>query len=254
MTICNMSIEGGARCGYINPDDTTFNYIRGRKYAPTENQWEKAISFWKSVASDTDCEYSDTVTLDGSTIEPMVTWGIGLDQSCNISETIPKDFRDTKMTRSDFEDACSYMDLTPGTKLDGVSIDVAFIGSCTNGRYSDFVEVAELLKNNPSLKVAKGIRALIVPGSHVVRSKLIAEGIADIFKNAGFDFREPGCSMCLAMNADKLRGNERCATSSNRNYKGRQGSPTGKTHVMSPAMVAATAIAGYITDARKVFS
>ena len=252
MTVCNMSIEGGARCGYVNPDQTTYDYLRGREFAPQGAAWERAVSFWESMRSDAGADYDDIVHIDAADIEPVVTWGITPAQSVGVGGTIPspQSFREDE--RETVEEAYRYMSLRPGQPIKGVKIDVAFIGSCTNGRMSDFEAVVDLIKDR-DFKVHEGVRALIVPGSQRLRKQLIERGYDEIFTNAGFEFRAAGCSMCLAMNPDKLVEREVCASSSNRNFKGRQGSSTGRTLLMSPVMVAAAAFAGEVTDAREMF-
>ncbi len=252
MTLCNMSIEGGARAGYINPDETTYAYLKGRRYAPTGANWDRAVAYWNSVRSDADAEYADVVRFDGAEIEPMVTWGITPGQSVGVGGKVPTLEAFPPTERETAEEAYRYMSFEPGQPISGTKVDVAFIGSCTNGRLSDFEEVARLIQKSQR-KVAPGVRALIVPGSHNVRAALIERGYDKLFTDAGFEFREPGCSMCLAMNPDKLSGRQVCASSSNRNFKGRQGSPSGRTLLMSPAMVAAAALAGSVTDARQLF-
>jgi 3-isopropylmalate/(R)-2-methylmalate dehydratase large subunit len=249
MTLCNMAIEGGARCGYVNPDQTTFDYLRGRRRVPTGEAFDRAVEHWRSIASDPDARYDDRVELRGDDIEPTVTWGINPSQNLGVNERIPQlaDVADNE--RASIEEALAYMDLTPGKRMAGTPIDVAFIGSCTNGRISDLREAARVAKTG---KVPDSVRALVVPGSHAVAKEAEDEGLHEIFRAAGFQWREPGCSMCLAMNPDKLQGRELCASSSNRNFKGRQGSPTGRTLLMSPAMVAAAAIAGKVVDVREV--
>ncbi len=239
MTICNMSIEGGARVGYVNPDDSTFAFLKGRKYAPTGEAWDRAVAWWRSLASDHDAIYDDRVVIDAATIEPTVTWGINPSQSVGVSEPIA--------TRDD--EALAYMGFADGQKVAGTKIDVAFIGSCTNGRLSDLEEVAKFVKGR---QVAPHVKALVVPGSQDVRRRAEAKGLDRIFAAAGFEWRGAGCSMCLAMNPDRLEGNQICASSSNRNFKGRQGSPTGRTLLMSPVMVAAAAIAGEVADVREL--
>ena len=251
MTVCNMSIEGGARCGYVNPDQTTFDYLRNRPYSPNDNEWEETMERWSSYASDSDADYGEVVDINAGDIEPTVTWGISPDHGITISEIIPDPEKATTSgERSSIIEALEYMKLPAGGPIKGTSIDVAFIGSCTNGRISDFREVAQYLKGK---KVAEGITALAVPGSQITAAICKKEGIDQIFIDAGFEWREAGCSMCLAMNPDKLNGDQLCASSSNRNFKGRQGSPTGRTVLMSPLMVAAAAIEGCIADAREVF-
>ena len=252
MTVCNMSIEGGARCGYVNPDKTTFDYLRNRPYSPNDTKWEKSVERWQSYASDSDADYDDVVSIDAADIEPTVTWGISPDHGIAISEEIPDPANSTsEAERVSIEEALDYMKLPPGIAIAGTSIDVAFIGSCTNGRISDFREVAQYLKGR---KVALGVTALAVPGSQITAAICEKEGVDQVFVDAGFEWRGAGCSMCLAMNPDKLQGDQLCASSSNRNFKGRQGSPTGRTVLMSPLMVAAAAITGEISDAREVFS
>jgi len=253
MTVCNMSIEGGARCGYVNPDRTTYAYLEGREYAPTGAAWERAVADWESVRSDPDARYDDVVQIRGEDIEPVVTWGITPAQSAPIGAALPAPDAFPADERPLIDEAYRYMALTPGAPIRGTRIDVAFIGSCTNGRVSDFAEVARHLEGR-RLHVAKHVKALIVPGSQQVRDELIRRGYDRVFRDAGFEFREAGCSMCLAMNPDKLEGSQVCASSSNRNFKGRQGSPTGRTLLMSPVMVAAAAIAGEVTDARTLFA
>lgn len=240
MTICNMSIEGGAKAGYVNPDEKTFEFIRGRRYAPKD--FEEAKRFWKEVASDKDAEYDDIVTIDGSKIQPTVTWGINPGQASGVDEKIPKP-ADEGMKK-----ALDHMKLEPGKPIKGTKIDVAFLGSCTNSRISDLREAARILKGK---KIKGGIRAIAVPGSQAVKKKAEEEGLDKIFVQAGFEWRAAGCSMCLAMNPDKLVGDELCASSSNRNFIGRQGSQKGRTVLMSPAMVAASVIEGKIADARE---
>lgn len=242
MTICNMAIEGGARVGYMNPDETTFNYLKGKPYAPNDSEWDNAIKYWKSIASDKDAEYDDIYKLDASSLTPMVTWGITPEMAIGIDDTIPE------AKNAGMQEALEYMKLKAGSKMKGTKIDVAFIGSCTNGRIEDFRIAAEIIKGK---KVASNVRALAVPGSNIVDAQAKAEGLDEIFKSAGFEWRLPGCSMCLAMNPDKLVGDQLAASSSNRNFKGRQGSSTGRTVLLSPAAVAASAIEGAIADVRE---
>ena len=240
MTICNMSIEGGARVGYVNPDDTTFAYLEGRRFAPEGAAFDRAVAWWRQIASDRDAQYDDQVTLDASAIEPTVTWGINPGQSVGIGEAIG--------AAAD-QEALDFMGFERGQKVAGTRIDVAFIGSCTNGRLSDLEEAARVAAGR---RVASHVKALVVPGSQSVRRAAEARGLDAIFTNAGFEWRGAGCSMCLAMNPDRLEGRQICASSSNRNFKGRQGSPTGRTLLMSPAMVAAAAIAGEVADVREM--
>ncbi len=249
MTVCNMAIEGGARCGYINPDQTTFNYLKGREFAPQGENWEKAVDWWRSLRSDKDAEYDDIVTFNAREIEPTVTWGITPGQGIGISETLPTPDSLAEGDRNIAQEAYAYMKLTPGTAIKGTPIDVCFIGSCTNGRLSDLREAAKFAKGR---RVAEGVKAFVVPGSEQVKKEAEAEGLAEIFEAAGFEWREAGCSMCLAMNPDKLQGDQMSASSSNRNFKGRQGSATGRTLLMSPAMVVAAAINGKVSDVREL--
>ena len=249
MTICNMAIEGGARCGYINPDEHTFNYLKDKKHSPKGTHWQKAISWWKTLASDSSATFDDEVCFDATRIAPTVTWGITPGQGIAVDECIPIPESLTKNECAMAKEACSYMDIKPGTPIAGISIDVCFIGSCTNGRLSDLKAAAEIAKDR---HVAKGIKAFVVPGSEQVAKAAKKEGLDSIFLAAGFEWREPGCSMCLAMNPDKLEGRQISASSSNRNFKGRQGSATGRTLLMSPAMVAAAAIKGKVTDVREM--
>ena len=250
MTVCNMSIEGGARCGYVNPDQTTFDYLKGRPYAPKGAAWDAAVERWKALASDPDAHYDDVVNIRAEDIAPTVTWGINPGQGCAITDRVPDPALYPESERAGLEEALKHMKLRAGQPIKGVKVDVAFIGSCTNGRISDFREVAKYLKGH---KVAPGVRAIAVPGSQVVAKQCEEEGLDEIFIEAGFEWRGAGCSMCLAMNPDKLIGDELCASSSNRNFKGRQGSATGRTVLMSPVMVAAAAVTGKVSDAREVF-
>ncbi len=248
MTICNMSIEGGARCGYVNPDKITFNYIKERQFAPKNENWLKAVAWWESLASEKDAIYDDVVTIDASKVEPTVTWGITPGQSIGVSQKIPALNELNEDDQFIAGEAYEYMGLNPGQAIKNTPIDVCFIGSCTNGRISDLRVAAEIVQNH---KVSPNVKAFVVPGSEKVAKAAIEEGLDKIFKEAGFQWREPGCSMCLAMNPDKLTGNQVSASSSNRNFKGRQGSPSGRTLLMSPAMVAAAAIEGKVSDVRE---
>jgi 3-isopropylmalate/(R)-2-methylmalate dehydratase large subunit len=252
MTVCNMSIEGGARAGYVNPDQTTFEYLKGRPYSPKGAAWDAAVERWAGFASDAGCHYDDIVTIDAADIAPTVTWGINPGQGISINETIPDPALATAVDeKASIEEALAYMKLTPGAPIKGTKINVAFLGSCTNGRLSDFQEVAKFLKGR---KVADGVKAIAVPGSQIVALQCEKLGLDKILAEAGFEWRAAGCSMCLAMNPDKLIGDQLCASSSNRNFKGRQGSTTGRTILMSPLMVAAAAVTGSVADAREVFS
>lgn len=247
MTLCNMSIEGGARVGYVNPDATTFEYLRGRRFAPAGSAFDRACAWWRSMSSDTDATYDDRIAFDGSSMAPMVTWGINPGQSVTVEERLPAPDDAAPGHRQAVEEALAYMNLEARRPIAGTKIDVAFIGSCTNGRLSDLRAAAGVVRGR---RVARHVRALVVPGSQRVRRAAEAEGLHEVFREAGFEWREAGCSMCLAMNPDRLNGRELCASSSNRNFKGRQGSPTGRTVLMSPAMVAAAAVAGEIVDVR----
>jgi len=251
MTVCNMSIEGGARIGYVNPDETTYAYLEGRPYSPKGDKWKEAMKRWESCVSDADCVYDDVVDFDAAEIQPTVTWGINPGQAVFISERLPTPETTPEDERGSLAEALEHMKLQPGQPIKGTPIQVAFLGSCTNGRLSDFKEVAKYIEGR---HVARNVKAIAVPGSQVVGAACKELGIDQIFTAAGFEWREAGCSMCLAMNPDKLIGDQLCASSSNRNFKGRQGSPTGRTVLMSPVMVAAAAIAGEITDARELFS
>ena len=252
MTVCNMSIEGGARVGYVNPDETTFAYLQGRPYSPKGAAWDEAVKRWKSFASDAGCHYDDVVKIDAASIEPTVTWGINPGQGLSVNECIPDPAQAKSVDeKASIEEALAYMKLKPGAPIKGTKIDVAFLGSCTNGRLSDFQEVAKFIKGK---KVAAGIKAIAVPGSQIVALQCAKLGIDKVLSEAGFEWREAGCSMCLAMNPDKLVGDQVSASSSNRNFKGRQGSPTGRTILMSPLMVAAAAITGTVSDVREVFA
>jgi 3-isopropylmalate/(R)-2-methylmalate dehydratase large subunit len=247
MTVCNMSIEGGARLGYVNPDQTTFDYLRGREFVPSGDAFDRAVVWWKSMASDADAQFADEVRLEGASIAPTVTWGINPGQAIGVDEAVPSPSAFAEDEREVAQDAYEYMDLKPGAPIRGTRIDVAFIGSCTNGRISDLREAAKIASQG---RVAPHVKALVVPGSEAVARAAEAEGLHEVFRAAGFEWRLPGCSMCLAMNPDKLEGRQICASSSNRNFKGRQGSPSGRTLLMSPAMVAAAALEGVVTDVR----
>ena len=249
MSICNMSIEGGARVGYINPDDTTFEYLRGRPYAP--QNFDDAVRVWRGIASDAGAEVADEVALDATSIEPMVTWGINPGHAVGVAGEMPRVADLSEDEQEGARLAYQHMGLGEGDSIRGTSIDVAFIGSCTNSRISDLREAAKVVRGH---RAAPGVRALVVPGSKQVLRQAVAEGLDKVFRDAGFEWRDAGCSMCLAMNPDKLQGRERCASSSNRNFIGRQGSPTGRTLLMSPAMVAAAALKGEVTDVREMTS
>jgi 3-isopropylmalate/(R)-2-methylmalate dehydratase large subunit len=246
MTVCNMSIEGGARVGYVNPDETTFKYLEGRPFAPQGDAFTHARTWWQSMASDADAVYDDEVEIRAAELTPVVTWGVNPGQSIGIDGKVPLAAGPDQQSVAD---ALSYMGLRAGQPIAGMKVDVAFIGSCTNGRLSDLREAAGIVRGQ---RVANGVKALVVPGSVSVQKAAEREGLDVTFRDAGFEWRNAGCSMCLGMNPDKLEGNQVCAASSNRNFKGRQGSPTGRTLLMSPAMVAAAAITGEVTDVREL--
>jgi 3-isopropylmalate/(R)-2-methylmalate dehydratase large subunit len=249
LTLCNMSIEGGARSGYVNPDQTTFDYLRGRQYAPQGAAFDRAVTWWTSMASDATASYDDVKRLDGAAIAPMVTWGINPGQSVGVGERIPAPESAPEPERATYREALAHMGFEAGQPIAGAKIDVVFIGSCTNSRISDLRVAAAVAKGN---QVAKGVRAMVVPGSQQVAKAAEAEGLHEVFREAGFEWRNAGCSMCLGMNDDKLRGREMSASTSNRNFIGRQGSPTGRTLLMSPAMAAAAALHGAVTDVREM--
>jgi 3-isopropylmalate/(R)-2-methylmalate dehydratase large subunit len=247
MTVCNMTIEGGARAGLIAPDETTFAYLKGRAMAPKGAAWEAAVAYWKTLPSDPGAKYDREVHIDASEIVPQVTWGTSPEDVLPITGSVPKpaEIADAAK-RESTERALAYMGLTPGMPLAEVKVDKVFIGSCTNGRIEDLREAAKVAKGR---KVAAHVDALVVPGSGLVKAQAEEEGLDRIFIEAGFEWREPGCSMCLAMNADRLEPGERCASTSNRNFEGRQGRG-GRTHLVSPAMAAAAAVTGHLTDVR----
>ncbi len=249
MTVCNMTIEGGARAGYVNPDEVTFAYLKGREYSPQGDAWDRAVETWKTFASDPSAVYDDSVLFDAAEIEPMVTWGITPAQSVAIGKPLPKPaaIQDSG-ERAALGAAYAHMKFRPGQEMNGVAIDVAFIGSCTNGRISDLRAAAEVVRGR---KLAAGVRGIVVPGSMQVRKQAMEEGLDRIFAEAGFEWRNAGCSMCVAMNPDKLKDGQLAASSSNRNFVGRQGSASGRTLLMSPAMVAAAAIKGHVCDVRE---
>ena len=248
MTICNMTIEAGARAGLIAPDQKTFDYLKGKPKSPRGDSWDKALAFWKTLYSDKDAKFDKEVNINAGDIEPLVTWGTSPQDVAAITSNVPdpedekNDERRNAMYRS-----LEYMGLKPNVKITDIKIDIVFIGSCTNGRIEDLRNAAKIVKGK---KVAKTVNAMVVPGSGLVKDQAEKEGLDKVFIEAGFDWREPGCSMCLAMNADKLNPKERCASTSNRNFEGRQGRG-GRTHLVSPAMAAAAAIDGCLTDVRK---
>ena len=253
MTLCNLAIEAGARCGYVNPDQTTYAYLHGRDHAPHGATWDRAVDAWERVRSDPDATYDDVVVLPAGAIAPMVTWGTSPDQSVPVGGHVPDPAAVAEQDRGWTNEVLGFMGFEPGQPVLGTRIDVAFLGSCTNGRLSDFVAVAEQIRDR-GFRVAPHVRALVVPGSQRVRDALVAAGLDRVFADAGFEVRDAGCSLCCGMNADRLAAREVCASSSNRNFRGRQGSPTGRTLLMSPVMVAAAAIAGEVTDARQFFA
>ncbi|WP_255149731.1 3-isopropylmalate dehydratase large subunit [Halorarius halobius] len=250
MSICNMSIEGGARAGYVNPDETTYAWLRDTdEFADDPERFAELKEYWESIASDADAEYDDVVTIDGSAIEPTVTWGttpgqgVGITEPIPAPEDLPADKQDTARMSQE------HMEVDPGETMQGYDIDVAFLGSCTNARLPDLRAAAELVEGR---EVHDSVRAMVVPGSQRVKAAAEAEGLDEVFTEAGFDWRGAGCSMCLGMNSDQLEGDERCASSSNRNFIGRQGSKDGRTVLMSPEMVAAAAVTGEVTDVREL--
>jgi 3-isopropylmalate/(R)-2-methylmalate dehydratase large subunit len=245
MTLCNMSIEAGARAGMVAPDDTTFAYLEGLPHAPTGADWESAVAYWSTLATDDDAVFDNEVHIDASTLSPYVTWGTNPGQGLPLTASVPSpDDAVDEIDRVAIERALAYMDLAPGTPLSQISVDTVFVGSCTNGRIEDLRAVADVLKGR---QVADGVRMLVVPGSVRVRLQAEAEQLDDVFVAAGAEWREAGCSMCLAMNPDKLAPGERSASTSNRNFEGRQG-PGGRTHLVSPAVAAATAVTGHLSS------
>jgi 3-isopropylmalate/(R)-2-methylmalate dehydratase large subunit len=248
MSICNMSIEGGARAGYVNPDETTYDWLRETDYFQEHPaEFDELMPYWESIRSDDDAEYDDVVIIDASELDPVVTWGttpgqgVGIHDPIPAPEDLPADKQDTARR------AQAHMRVEPGETMEGYDIDVAFLGSCTNARLPDLRRAARIVKGR---QVADGVRAFVVPGSQRVQQAAEAEGLADVFREAGFDWRNAGCSMCLGMNEDQLEGDEACASSSNRNFVGRQGSKDGRTVLMNPRMVAAAAVTGEVTDVR----
>ena len=248
MTICNMTIEGGARAGLIQPDEKIFKYLKDKPMSPKKDNWDKAMDYWSSLKSDSDANFDKEITLDGKDILPMVTWGTSPQDVVSIDGKVPNPKYETNEDKKNsIERSLKYMGLKPDTAIKEIKIDKVFIGSCPNGRIEDLRDAAKILKNR---KVANHVYAMVVPGSGLVKEQAEQEGLDKIFKDSGFDWREPGCSMCLAMNADKLKPEERCASTSNRNFEGRQGRG-GRTHLVSPAMAAAAAISGTLADVRK---
>ncbi len=248
MTICNMSIEGGARAGLIQPDEKIFNYLKDRPMSPKKENWEKALDYWSKLKSDSDAKFDKEINLKGDEIAPMVTWGTSPEDVVSINGKIPNPKNEKNIDKKNsISRSLDYMGLKPDVKVQDIKIDKVFIGSCTNGRIEDLREAAEILKNK---KKASHVHGMVVPGSGLVKAQAEQEGLDKIFIESGFEWREPGCSMCLAMNADKLKPQERCASTSNRNFEGRQGRG-GRTHLVSPGMAAAAAIAGNLDDVRK---
>ena len=248
MTICNMSIEGGARAGLIQPDEKIFNYLKGRPMSPKKENWEKALEYWHSLKTDNEAEFDKEINLNGEDIAPMVTWGTSPEDVVSINGKVPNpDNEQNEDKKNSINRSLKYMGLKPDVKIKDIKIDKVFIGSCTNGRIEDLREAAQILKNK---KKATHVHGMVVPGSGLVKEQAEQEGLDKIFKDSGFEWREPGCSMCLAMNADKLKPQERCASTSKRNFEGRQGRG-GRTHLVSPGMAAAAAIAGNLDDVRK---
>jgi len=248
MTICNMTIEAGARAGLIAPDHKTFDYLKGKPKSPKGDNWDKALAFWKTLYSDKDAMFDKEININGNDIDPLVTWGTSPQDVASITSNIPDPEKEKSDERKDaMYRSLEYMGLKPNVKISDIKIDKVFIGSCTNGRIEDLRNAAKIVKGK---KIAKTVSAMVVPGSGLVKAQAEQEGLDKIFIEAGFDWREPGCSMCLAMNADKLNPKERCASTSNRNFEGRQGRG-GRTHLVSPGMAAAAAIEGCLTDVRK---
>ena len=249
LTVCNMAIEGGARAGLIAPDETTFAFIEGRPYAPKGEDFEKAVAYWRTLPSDEGAQYDKVVVLDAAEIIPQVTWGTNPEAVLPITGAVPDPASEPdEARRAQLQRMLEYMGLAPGQKLEGTKVDVVFIGSCTNSRIEDLRAAASVAKGR---QVAPGVRALVVPGSGLVKRQAEDEGLDKVFLEAGFEWREAGCSMCLGMNPDKLTPGQRCASTSNRNFEGRQG-PGGRTHLLSPAMAAAAAVTGALTDVREL--
>ena len=248
MTICNMTIEGGARAGLIQPDQKIFDYLKNKPMSPKKEKWDKALEYWNILKTDIDAKFDKEITLDGKEIKPMVTWGTSPQDVVTIDGKVPNPSNVSDLDKKNsIERSLKYMGLEPNTSIKDIKIDKVFIGSCTNGRIEDLRDAAKILKDK---KISNHVQAFVVPGSGLVKEQAEQEGLDKIFKNSGFEWREPGCSMCLAMNADKLEPEERCASTSNRNFEGRQGSG-GRTHLVSPAMAAAAAISGNLDDVRK---
>jgi len=248
MTICNMTIEGGARAGLIQPDEKTFKYLENKPMSPKKDKWKKALDYWGNLKSDDDCKFDKEVGINGNDVVPQVTWGTSPQDVVPVNGSVPDPNKEKDKDRQEsMKRSLEYMGLEANTKITDIKIDKVFIGSCTNGRIQDLREAAKLLKNK---KIAKHVNGMVVPGSGLVKNQAEQEGLDKIFKNSGFEWREPGCSMCLGMNEDQLKPRERCASTSNRNFEGRQGRG-GRTHLVSPAMAAAAAIEGHLSDVRK---
>jgi 3-isopropylmalate/(R)-2-methylmalate dehydratase large subunit len=251
MTICNMSIEAGARAGLIAPDEKTIQYLKDKPMSPKKIHWDKAVEYWSKLKSDVGAKFDLEVEIKGDDISPMVTWGTSPQDVVSVTDSVPDPQKEKdEDRRASMNRSLDYMGLMPNTKITDIKVDRIFIGSCTNGRIGDLRDAAKIIKGK---KVAQHVNAMVVPGSGLVKQQAEEEGIDKVFKESGFDWREPGCSMCLAMNADKLNPKERCASTSNRNFEGRQGRG-GRTHLVSPAMAAAAAIDGHLTDVRKFYS
>jgi 3-isopropylmalate/(R)-2-methylmalate dehydratase large subunit len=251
MTVCNMSIEAGARAGMIGVDDTTIDYLRGRPLAPTGALWDRAVAYWRTLASDEDAKFDTTHVFDAAQVTPQVTWGTSPEMVTSVDGRVPDPDKERDATRRDgIVRALAYMGLKPNTPIASIAIDKVFIGSCTNARIEDLREAAAVARGR---RVARNVKlAMVVPGSGLVKAQAEAEGLDRVFRDAGFEWREPGCSMCLAMNDDRLEPGERCASTSNRNFEGRQGAG-GRTHLVSPAMAAAAAVEGHFVDVRRMF-
>lgn len=249
MTVCNMAIEAGARVGLVAVDQTTLDYVEGRPYAPKGEEWRRAVEIWRDLKSDDDAEFDKVIELDAASIEPQVTWGTSPEMVTSVSNTVPDPEQEgSDVKREGIENALKYMDLKANTSITDINIDKVFIGSCTNSRIEDLREAADVIRGK---KVSDDVKlAMVVPGSGLVKHQAEEEGLDEIFKESGFEWREPGCSMCLGMNPDQLKAGERCASTSNRNFEGRQGQG-GRTHLVSPGMAAAAAIAGHFVDVRK---
>jgi 3-isopropylmalate/(R)-2-methylmalate dehydratase large subunit len=249
MTVCNMTIEAGARAGLIAPDEKTFNYFKNKPMSPKGQTWDKALTYWKTLYSDKDCKFDKEININAQEIEPLVTWGTSPQDVASVTSNVPDPSKEKDSDKkAAMERSLEYMGLKANTKISDIKIDKVFIGSCTNGRIEDLRSAANLLKGK---KVADNVSAIVVPGSGLVKAQAEEEGLDKIYKEAGFEWREPGCSMCLAMNADKLKPQERCASTSNRNFEGRQGRG-GRTHLVSPGMAIAAAISGHLADVRKI--